>query len=204
MSQDVDQGMSKPCGRKSVSWRRDPIILARLQQVERRHLAGESNVSIASSLSVDEITIRRDLERLREMWLERTAAAQDENRARVLAELEDVRVRSLKAAEWDEMCERAVLFDDLPETDVTTLDGKPARRSVYRDAKGSASFRGNKAAALAQARQATMDKAKLLGLVVDKVAPTTASGEDLPIDELMERFSRRQAQAEPQPAEGTQ
>lgn len=198
MSQDVEQGVSKPRGRKSVPWRRDPVILARLQQVERRHLAGETNVAIAAALDVDEITIRRDIERLRDMWLERTAAAQDENRARVLAELDDVRTRALKAAEWDEMCERAVLFDDLPEAEATTLDGRPARRSVYRDAKGSAQFRGNKAAALAQARQATMDKAKILGIVVDKVAPTNGEGEDIPLDALMERFSRRQSQLAPE------
>lgn len=148
-------------------------------------------MAIAAGLRISEATVRDDVKRLQELWLERTASAQDENRARVLAELEDVRVRSLKAAEWDEMCERAVLFDDLPEADATTLDGKPARRSVYRDAKGSAQFRGNKAAALAQARQATMDKAKILGIDVSKVAITDSQGDDIPLDALMERFSRR-------------
>lgn len=180
--------MSNPRGRKSVPWRRDPVILERLPRVERQHLAGRPNVAIAADLGVDEITIRRDLERLRELWLERTATAQDANRARALAELEDVRVRAIEAAEWDQACERAVLFGD-PIADAT--DGVP--RTVYRDQKGSAQFRGNKAASLAQARQAVMDKAKLLGIVVDKAALTNAAGEDLPIDELMARFIRRQA-----------
>ena len=190
MSELFDQGPAIPRG-KRIPWRRDPVILARLQVVERRHLAGDTNVAIAAGLRISEATVRDDVKRLQELWLERTASAQDENRARVLAELEDVRVRSLKAAEWDEMCERAVLFDDLPEADATTLDGKPARRSVYRDAKGSAQFRGNKAAALAQARQATMDKAKILGIDVSKVAITDSQGDDIPLDALMERFSRR-------------
>lgn len=153
MHEGVEQGVSNPRGRKSVPWRRDPVILARLRDVERRHLAGQTNVAIADALGVDEITVRRDLERLRELWLEQTKAEQAEQRARVIAELEDVRTRAIAAAEFDEQCERAVLFGD-------------AR--VIRDDKGSATFRGNKAAALGQARQATMDKAKLLGLVIEK------------------------------------
>jgi hypothetical protein len=150
MGQGSEQRVPNPRGRKSVSWRRDPAILARLPRVERLHLAGRTNVAIAAELDVDEGTVRNDLKRLSELWLERTAADQADNRARVLAELEDVRVRALEAAEWDQMCERAVLFDDLgPEPDATTTDGQPARRSkVYRDAKGSAQFRGNKAASL--------------------------------------------------------
>jgi hypothetical protein len=162
--QDVDQEVSKPRGRKSVSWRRDPLILARLSDVERRHLSGQTNVAIAEALAVDEITVRRDLERLRELWLDQTKEAQADMRARVLAQLEDVRVRSLQAAEFDERCERAVLFGD---------------ENIYRDAKGSAQFRGNKAAALAQARQATMDKAKILGIVVDKASLTGEDGAPL-------------------------
>lgn len=194
MSQDVEQGVSKPRGRKSVAWRRDPVILARLRDVEKRHLANETNVAIADALGVDEITVRRDIERLRELWLERTKAEQEETRARVIAELEDVRTRAIAAAEFDEQCERAVLFGD----PIDDPDGNSM--TVYRDKKGSAQFRGNKAAALAQARQATMDKAKILGVVVDKTALTDAQGDDLPIDELMARFSRRQAQAGEDPS----
>jgi DNA-binding CsgD family transcriptional regulator len=153
MNQDSDQGVPNARGRKSVAWRRDPVILVRLRDVERRHLSGQTNVAIADALGVDEATIRNDLKRLAELWLEQTKESQAEQRARVLAELEDVRTRAIAAAEFDEQCERAVLFGD-------------AR--VIRDDKGSATFRGNKAAALGQARQATMDKAKILGIVVDK------------------------------------
>ncbi len=153
MIEAAEQGMPTARGRKSVVWRRDPGILARLREVERRHLAGMTNVAVAEALDVDETTIRRDLERLRELWLEQTKESQADLRAQMLAKLEDVRVRALQAAEFDERCERAVLFGD---------------EQIYRDDKGSASFRGNKAGSLAQARQATMDQAKLLGLVIEK------------------------------------
>lgn len=178
-----------------MAWRRDPVILARLRDVERRHLVGETNVAIAAGLDVSEATIRDDLKRLNELWLERTAASQDDNRARVLAELEDVRVRALAAAEWDQACERAVLFGG-------SIEDEDGPDSVYRDKKGSAQFRGNKAAALQTARQATMDKAKILGIVVDKAALTDSAGEDIPLAELMERFSRRQAKAADTPEDG--
>lgn len=196
MSEPVDQGMPNPRGRKAVHWRRDPVILARLPTVERLHLAGRPNVAIAAELDVDEITIRRDLDRLRELWLERTAAEQDANRARVLAELEDVRVRAIEAAEWDQACEKAVLFGG-------SIEDEDGPNSVYRDKKGSAQFRGNKAAALKVAHDATMSKAKIQGIVVDKVSPTDSDGKDLPLSELMERFDRRRARAaDPRPPEG--
>lgn len=157
-----EQGSPIPRG-KRVAWRRDPVILARLPRVERLHLAGRSNVAIAAALDVDEKTVRNDLDRLRELWLEQTRAEQGSMRAVVLARLEDVRTRALEAAEFDEMCERAVLFGD-PIEDAE--EGR--RRTVHRDDKGSAQFRGQKAAALGVARQAAMDQAKLLGLIVDK------------------------------------
>jgi hypothetical protein len=160
-SQVCEQGSANPRGRKSVPWRRDPVILARLPRVERLHLAGRPNTAIAAQIGVSEATVRDDLKRIQEMWRERTGADIVEQRAQMIAELEDVRVRSLEAAEFDEMCERAVLFGG-------SIEDEDGPASVYRDKKGSAQFRGNKAAALAQARQATMDKAKLLGLVVDK------------------------------------
>src|SRR5689334_12194419 len=57
-------GPRPPCGKKAISWRRDLVILTRLAEVERRHLAGESNVAIAAALGLGEVSIRRDLERL--------------------------------------------------------------------------------------------------------------------------------------------
>lgn len=175
-----EQGFPRK-GRKSVPWRRDPVILTRLPLVERRHLAGQPNTVIAGALGVDEGTIRNDLARLRELWLEQTKAEQAALRAEVVAELNDVRRRAISQAEWDEFCERAVLFDDASMPTYERIkrglihpdhpvdgEGQPLR--VARDEKGSASFRGSKAQSLNVARQATMDKAKVLGLIVDHLS----------------------------------
>jgi hypothetical protein len=188
MGQGSEQRVPNPRGRKSVSWRRDPAILARLPRVERLHLAGRTNVAIAAELDVDEGTVRNDLKRLSEIWLERTATDQADNRARVLAELEDVRVRALEAAEWDQMCERAVCSTTyLSRRHHSRRTSGAAIRLPRRQGLGAVP--GQQGAALAQARQATMDKAKLLGIDVNKVALTDSQGDDITLDELMERFA---------------
>lgn len=142
-------------------WREDPHILERLRQVEPLHLRHRSNREIARQLGVSEITVRRDLERLRELWLERTAADQATLRAQLVADLEDVARLAQEAYAWDKQAEEAVLYGVEVE-----LDGKP--RQVYRDDKGSAQFRGGKAQALNVLRQARMDQGKVLGVVQDK------------------------------------
>lgn len=172
--QPVEQGLSPARGRKAVHWRRDPAILARMALVERRYFERATNVAIAAELGVDEITVRRDIARLQELWLERHGQAQDERRAQVLAELADVKARALAAAAFDEMAERAVLFGQLPETP----EGEPLLR-LHVDEQGRIQFRGNKAAALGVARQAIMDAAKVQGLVIDKVAPVDTAGRTL-------------------------
>jgi hypothetical protein len=164
------QGMSKRRGRKDVHWRRDPLILARLGEVETRYLAKWSNVAIAAALGVDEITVRRDIARLEELWKERAARAQDERRAAVLADLENVKALALAAARFDEAAERAVLYGAVPDE----IEEK-GLRLVY-DEHGRIQFRGNKAAALAVARAAIMDAAKVQGLVIDKIMPSDEKG----------------------------
>lgn len=146
-------------GRKSLPWRRDEAILARMRTVERLHIAGQPNTHIATTLEVDEATIRNDLKRLQELWIEHIQQDQETLRSQVVANLEDVRRRALSAAEFDEAAERAVLYGQDADGEYVTVE---------RDQKGSAQFRGNKAAAINVARQATMDQAKILGLVVDK------------------------------------
>lgn len=187
MSEICEQG-SASSGRKKVSWRRDPVILARLPRVERLHFAGRSNIAIAAELDVAEATIRNDLKRLQELWLERTAGTQAEIRARVISELADIKGRAIAAAEFDEQAERAVLYGDSIDDD--DPNSPVGGRKVYRDDKGSATFRGQKAQALNVARQATMDIAKVSGVVVDKVAPTDSDGNTLPLEELMARYAR--------------
>lgn len=156
---------------RQTPWRRDPAILARLPEVERRHLAGQPNTTIAAALNVSEGTIRNDLKHLSELWQEQIKGESAVLRGRIAAELRDVRRRAVKAAEFDEEAERAVLYGE--------------GRAVERDAKGSAQFRGQKAQAINVARQASMDEAKLLGLVVEK---QEVSGEGLV--RIYERGSR--------------
>jgi hypothetical protein len=175
---------------KSVSWRRDALILERIGRVMRLHLRRVPNTQIATELGVDEATVRRDIERGNHLWQDHIKLDRDILTARIVAELDDTRERALAAAEWDQACERAVLFDQWEEPDILQALGDRRRPRIYRDKKGAAQFRGNKAAALTVARAATMDKAKLLGLVVDKVAPTNSQGDDLTLDDLMERFAR--------------
>jgi flagellar motor protein MotB len=138
------------------SWRQDATILERLVEVERRHLAGMSNRAIAAELGVSERRVRVDLERLQEIWLERVGSEVEQLRAQTVAELDDIKRLALEAYQHDREAELAVLYGE-------------GARLVQRDDKGSVQFRGNKAAALQAARQAIMDKAKLLGIVVDKV-----------------------------------
>jgi hypothetical protein len=182
-------------GRKSVHWRRDPVILGRLPEIERRHIEGQPNTHIAAALGLAEATIREDLKRLKELWAERVQGSQAELRQAQIARLEHVRTAALKAAKFDEMAERAVLFGEDAADFEDFADGQPddgdlkperPRLRVRRDAKGAAQFRGNKSAALNVARQATMDQAKLMGVVVDKVAPTDADGNTLTFAELMQ------------------
>lgn len=148
-------------------WRRDPEVLARLPVVGRLHVRRVPNTHIAAQLGVNEATVRRDLERWNELWREHIAQERVALTAEIVAELDDTRERALAAAEWDQQCEEAVLYGVQHDG----ADGQP--RMVYRDAKGSAQFRGNKAAALTVARAASMDKAKLLGLVVDPEPPAS-------------------------------
>lgn len=139
--------------RGSLPWREDPAIMARLMKVERAHLRGDTNVAIGAVLGVTEATIRHDLDRIHELWKERVTGELETLKAQAVAELEDVRQRAIAAAEFDEQAERDVLY---------------GAESVVRDFKGSASFRGNKAGALNAARQASMDKAKVLGIIVER------------------------------------
>lgn len=59
-------------GAKSIPWREDPEILRRLDEVEDLVLSGYRNTEIAKHLSVNEITIRRDRERIAILWREQT------------------------------------------------------------------------------------------------------------------------------------
>ncbi len=142
-------------GKRAVHWRKDADILRRLEEVERLHSAGLSNRAIARRLGIDEWTVRRDLERLQELWEERVGQRVVELRAQCVAQLDSIYRQAMQNAERDRQYERWVLFGIVP-------DGMgPASLAP---ADGRATFRGDKANSLNVARQAVMDMAKLLGL----------------------------------------
>jgi hypothetical protein len=74
------------------------------------------------------------------------------------------------------------------------VDLEGVKKLVIRNADGEATFKGNKVGALNVARQAVMDIAKIMGLIVDKVAPTDGKGNDLTLADLAARA--REARAE--------
>lgn len=180
---------ARPGHRAQRAWKRDPEILARLQRVERLRLDGWSNLRIAGELGVAESTIRNDVKRLEGIWLEGLCATQDRLRAARVAELTELYRRALASADFDQACERAVLFGE-----EIVIEG--TKKAVLRNADGEATFKGNKVGALNVARQAVMDIAKIMGLIVDKVAPTDSEGNTLTLADLAARAREARAQRE--------
>src|SRR3990167_3731413 len=74
-------------GRKTVPWRDDPEILRRLPEVEELVLAGYPNTAIAATLKLSEATIRRDKDRIAELWQELTAGEIEIKRGRSISTL---------------------------------------------------------------------------------------------------------------------
>src|SRR3990167_2744148 len=74
-------------GRKTVPWRDDPEILRRLPEVEELVLAGYPNTAIAATLKLSEATIRRDKDRIAELWQELTAGEIEIKRGRSISNL---------------------------------------------------------------------------------------------------------------------
>jgi hypothetical protein len=160
---------------KQTPWQRDRGILDRMQRVdELRYLHGWSVPRIAVELGVSHTTIERDLLHCDELYRERQGETVEAQRNAVIRRLEFVAAKGLEAYEWDKSCERAVLFGG--DIDDAEMD---ERLRVIRDQKGSAQFRGNKAAALSVTEKAAMDIAKLQGLVVEKAALTDGDGNSL-------------------------
>jgi DNA-binding CsgD family transcriptional regulator len=188
-------------GRRRAAWSRNPAILKRLSRVER--LRGErlSNVAIASRLGVNEGTVRDDLERLRQVWENQLGDEMLRLRAEAVADMDNVVRTTMAAIRADQHYTQAVLFG---VTTVVTCAGgmqhqhsegvdpntsygevwsciapHKVRRRVYRDERGSATYRSNIGQLLQVVRQTNFDKAKIMGLVVNKQAATTGDGVDL-------------------------
>jgi len=181
--------------RKQLEWRRDPDIIARLERVEPLHLAGWSSTRIATELGVSERTIRNDVTHLSELWVERLGATQEALRGRIVAQLDMAIARAFEAADDDWQCTRAVLFGEPYERNGHKLE-------IIRDLNGAARFSSQRVAALNAARQAVVDKAKVLGLIIDKVAQTDGAGNDLSLADLANAARAARAVRESQ-TEGT-
>lgn len=147
---------------RQAPWRDDPIILKRMARVEAHYLDGRSMTAIANEIGVSFNTIHKDVQRLKELWLEQTKAEQEEKRTTSERRLRRVQELAIEAYHADASYERAVLFDE-----AVVIDGEE-RKAVGRGENGIVTFRSSKVAALAQARQAEMDIAKLNGLIVEK------------------------------------
>jgi hypothetical protein len=153
----ISMGPKTRRGRKLIPWRRDAVILTRLAEVERRHLDGENNTQIARALGVSEATIRNDLARLSELWVARIQDRQEELRAAAYRQLEEIYQRAMAAfrAGWE--AESIALFG-------VDLEGQPAE--IIRDRRGRVhGLAHDKAQLLDVARRATIDAARLMGLL---------------------------------------
>lgn len=167
---------------KALPWKQDPVILARMVEVERRYLRGEYNTHIAAALEVHESTVREDIKRLNQLWKDRAGEQVNDMRAARFAELENVKRMALASFDFDMEALAAVLYNEGPDGErlpggtaaVQEEDGGPVKivdlpgRNVYRDKDGKAQYKADKVAALATYRQAVMDQAKLYGLVIEK------------------------------------
>lgn len=159
-----------------VPWREDHEILARIRQVEALRFNGLTYGEIAKELGISIATVWLDFKRSDELAREYTARDVEAIRADFVKDLLKLRDRALEYAGVDLDLEHAVLFD---------TDAKGAPRPVIRPEKGGVSFRGSKSQALAVARAATMDAAKLLGIVVDKATLTDAKGNDVDLAAIL-------------------
>lgn len=83
-----------PKGKKAISWRKDPIILARLTSVAQMILAGAETWQIAAALDYSLVTARRDVTRVRTMWREGSEAEIDAKRDQSIAQYKMIQTRA--------------------------------------------------------------------------------------------------------------
>ena len=178
MGSDLPVPRKRAIGR-TPPWRRNPVLMARLPEVQRLASQGLSNVEIGKVLGVDEGTVRNDKDKLDELYRERLGGDIERIRAGIVRELDIVRDLALQQATMDALFEQAVLFGLEIE-----LNGQTLR--VRRDDKGTASFKSSKASSLDVARKAMMDKAKVQGIIVDKVASTDSDGNTMSLAALLQ------------------
>ncbi len=129
-----------------------------------------------------EWTVRADLARLQELWLERAGDKVAALRAECVRRLDAIYWQAMRDAERDRQYERWVLFGIVPDDiDPATLAAPDGRQT----------FKGDKANSLNVARQAIMDQAKLLGLA--RPPQPEQDGQRMTLADLMRAHRESQA-----------
>jgi hypothetical protein len=77
-------------GKKSVSWKNDVVIMARLALVADRLLKGKKLVEIAEEFKCGMTTVVRDLKRVKQLWREQAAHSIEESRLESIAQYKQV------------------------------------------------------------------------------------------------------------------
>jgi hypothetical protein len=75
-----------PKGKKPLSWRKDPVILARLAAVSEMMLRGADAWQIATALEASLATARRDITRVRTLWRENSLLDIQNTREKAIAQ----------------------------------------------------------------------------------------------------------------------
>jgi hypothetical protein len=191
------------------AWTQNPATIRRVEQVERGRLAGLSAYEISQQMGLPAATVMDDWSRINELWLARVSRTQDDLRGEAVRRLDNVIRNGLEILRMDEQYTQAVLFD-LPvvvtcqgrqehrSSDLLLSDplGQPLgttygdsfsciaahqmRKRVFRDEKGSASYRRVAGQILQAINSAIMSQARIQGLVVERKALTDTAGRDLP------------------------
>ena len=124
-------------GIKSKPWHEDPEILRRLATVEDLVLGCYRNTEIAKSLKVSEATVRRDRDRIAELWRKQATEDIRGMRERSIANMR--RLQRLADNEFRNEREKpAMLRVQLDaEREIVKLQGTPAPLQVAHEFKGT-------------------------------------------------------------------
>ena len=192
------------------SWRQNPVIIRRLEMVERARLAGMTAYEISQAMGMPISTVLEDWQKLNDLWLDRTAATQEQLRGEAIRRLDHVIRNGWELLRLDEAYTQAVLFNmpvlvpcqgRMEHRTHDLLLGDPlgamnygatfgevfscigphqTLKRIWHDTKGSAQYRRIGAQVLQAINTALMNQARLQGLVVEKRSLTDAEGKDLP------------------------
>lgn len=190
------------------SWANDPVVIRRLEVVERYRLEGLSAYEISRTLGLPASTVLEDWQKLNDLWVARVGRTQETLRGEAVRRLDNVIRNGLEILRQDEAYTQAVMFnlpmnvtcpgrqehrsDQMLMSDPLHIPGAsygeiwscimphPMLKRVYHDEKGSAQYRRVAGQVLQAINTAIMNQARIQGLVIEKRALTDAEGHDLP------------------------